>query len=129
MAIAGPDLPLNGGAVTSFALLLHEFATNAAKYGALSTSSGRVDIECFEDEQQFVLTWTEREGPTVERREDGEGSGSLLARATVKGQLGGVIGSRKVSPSGCPSRERGSPAEEECVDTLIISGEETYVLS
>ncbi|MGZ9053226.1 MAG: PAS domain S-box protein, partial [Rhodoplanes sp.] len=90
-AIAGPDLPLTGGAVTSFALLLNEFATNAAKYGALSTSSGRVDIECFEDEQQFVLTWTERGGPTVEQREDGEWFGSLLARATVKGQLGGEI--------------------------------------
>ena len=91
VAIAGPDLPISGGAVTSFALLLHEFATNAAKYGALSTSSGRVDINWFEDEQQFVLTWTERGGPTVEQREDGEGFGSLLARATVKDQLGGEI--------------------------------------
>jgi two-component sensor histidine kinase len=91
VAIAGPDVPLTDGAVTSLALLLHEFATNAAKYGALSTSSGRVDVECSEDEQQFVLTWTERGGPTVKKPEDGEGFGGLLARATVKGQLGGEI--------------------------------------
>ncbi|NTI30938.1 PAS domain S-box protein, partial [Rhizobium rhizogenes] len=36
--VTGPDIAISGSAVTSFALLLHEFATNAAKYGALSTS-------------------------------------------------------------------------------------------
>ena len=83
-----PDVTLTGGVVTSFALLLHEFATNAAKYGALSTSSGRVAVECSEDEQQFILTWRERGGPTVAQ---GEGFGTLLARATVKDQLGGEM--------------------------------------
>ena len=72
-------------------MLLHEVATNAAKYGAFSTSSGRVDVECSEDEQQFILTWRERGGPTVTQREDGEGFGTLLARAAVKDQLGGEM--------------------------------------
>jgi two-component sensor histidine kinase len=91
VVIRGPDIPIASGAITSFALLLHEFATNAAKYGALSTSTGTIDIVCAEDNGQFVLRWTERGGPRVENQIDGEGFGSLLARATVKDQLGGEI--------------------------------------
>jgi len=90
VVISGPDIPIASGIVTSFALLLHEFATNAAKYGALSTPTGTVDIVCAEDDGQFVLTWTERGGPRVENRIDGDGFGTLLTRAMVKG-LGGEI--------------------------------------
>ncbi|HEY0120315.1 MAG TPA: PAS domain S-box protein [Rhizobium sp.] len=89
--ITGPDIAISGSAVTSFALLLHEFATNAAKYGALSTSDGRVDITCIEDAEHFVLTWTESGGPPVDRHTDGDGFGSILAKATVRSQLGGEI--------------------------------------
>lgn len=89
--IAGPDIPIGGAAVTSFALLLHEFATNAAKYGALSISEGVVDISCQEDADRFILTWTERGGPPVDRRTDGDGFGTVLGKATVRSQLGGEI--------------------------------------
>ena len=41
--VGGPDIPLSEDLVTSFALLLHEFATNAAKYGALSVPTGRIE--------------------------------------------------------------------------------------
>ncbi len=44
IAISGPDVAISGATLTSFALLLHEPATNAAKYGALSTSAGRLQI-------------------------------------------------------------------------------------
>lgn len=44
--ISGPDIPIAGSSVTSFALLLHEFATNAAKYGALATSTDCIDVTC-----------------------------------------------------------------------------------
>jgi len=92
VTISGCDFLLAGEAVTSFALLLYEFATNAAKYGALSTPDGRIDINCSDEGQQFLLTWTERGGPPpVEQREEGEGYGSVLERATVNGQLGGEI--------------------------------------
>jgi PAS domain S-box-containing protein len=90
-SVTGPDITIAGAAVTSFALLLHEFATNAAKYGALSVSEGRVDIACAEEGDNFVLIWTERGGPPVDREIDGEGFGTLLAKATVGGQLGGEI--------------------------------------
>ncbi|EJK88159.1 PAS domain S-box protein [Agrobacterium rhizogenes] len=89
--VTGPDIAISGSAVTSFALLLHEFATNAAKYGALSTSDGRVDIACAEDGEHFILTWTESGGPPVDRQTDGDGFGSILAKATVRSQLGGEI--------------------------------------
>jgi PAS domain S-box-containing protein len=91
VVIGGPDIPLSGSLVTAFALLLHEFATNAAKYGALSTPEGRIDIDCSESNGEFVLSWTERGGPRVDQQADGEGFGSLLARTTVKNQLGGEI--------------------------------------
>ena len=91
LILSGPDVALSGGIVTSFALLLHEFATNAAKYGALSAPEGSLTILCSEVDQEFHLTWEERGGPRIERQADGEGFGSLLARSTVQSQLGGSI--------------------------------------
>ena len=66
VVISGPDVPVSASLATSFALVLHEFATNAAKYGALSTPTGRVDIACAETNDVFSLTWTERGGPRIE---------------------------------------------------------------
>jgi PAS domain S-box-containing protein len=99
VVVNGPDIPLSGSLVTSFALLLHEFATNAAKYGALLTSTGHIDIDCSEENDQFLLRWTESSGPPVEHRADSEGFGTLLARMTVRGQLGGEI-SHEWNPEG-----------------------------
>jgi PAS domain S-box-containing protein len=101
--VSGPDVSIAGSALTSFALLLHEFATNAAKYGSFSTPDGRVDISCAEDGDRFVLTWTESGGPTVTRQTDGEGFGTALAKVTVRGQLGGDI-SRDWKPQGISIR-------------------------
>ncbi|MBL0375484.1 PAS domain S-box protein [Rhizobium sp. KVB221] len=103
VTIVGPDAPIGGGAVTSFALLLHEFATNAAKYGALSVPEGEVNISCDEDADQLILTWTERGGPRVDQKVDGEGFGTLLGRATVRSQLGGEI-VREWKPEGLSIR-------------------------
>lgn len=67
---AGPDVMLNSRAAQTFALLLHELATNAAKYGALSQpDKGRVDIDWLIDGQaedaRFRFRWRERGGPPV----------------------------------------------------------------
>jgi PAS domain S-box-containing protein len=92
IVVTGPDLPIAGRAMTNFALLLHEFATNAAKYGALSSPTGRVHVECAEQGAQLVLTWTEHGGPpVVQDQSKVEGFGSLLARLTIGGQLGGEL--------------------------------------
>ncbi|MGO4781381.1 hypothetical protein AB4084_38435, partial [Lysobacter sp. 2RAB21] len=46
--VRGADIPVPSNLVTSLSLLLHEFATNAAKYGSLSTMDGMVEIICSE---------------------------------------------------------------------------------
>jgi two-component sensor histidine kinase len=98
IAVSGIDMPITGQAVTSFALLLHEFATNAAKYGALSVPAGHVEIAVCDADGRLELTWRERGGPPV-AEPVAEGFGSLLARTTVTGQLNGQI-ARQWLPEG-----------------------------
>jgi len=67
---AGPDVMLNSRATQTFALLLHELATNAAKYGALSQpNNGLVNIHWSTvgeaEEARFKFHWQERDGPPV----------------------------------------------------------------
>ena len=90
-SIVGCDIETTGAAVSSMALLLHEFATNSAKYGSLSAAEGQIEIDCGNHGPNVVLTWTEREGPAVTPPADNEGFGTVLVRAAVKGQLGGDI--------------------------------------
>ena len=97
--IEGVDVPVSGNAATSLSLLLHEFATNAAKYGALSAPEGTVDILCAHEGERFILTWTERGGPTIPSEPIAEGFGTLLSRATARGHLGGTI-ERQWRPEG-----------------------------
>jgi two-component sensor histidine kinase len=87
-------VPVRGGAVANLALLLHEFATNAAKYGALSAPAGRVRVACAVEDGALRLVWRERGGPRVEGEPKEEGFGSLLARATAGSQFGGRMSRR-----------------------------------
>ena len=87
--ICGPDISIGPRIVNSFALALHEFATNAAKYGALSAPEGRIKIACTEANDLFSLIWMERGGPRVPGQSEREGFGSQLARTAVVHQLGG----------------------------------------
>jgi two-component sensor histidine kinase len=48
---------------TALALVIHELATNSAKYGAPSLSSGTLDVSCNAHEYDVVVMWTERGGP------------------------------------------------------------------
>ncbi|GEM_PF-2972193 len=70
IALKGPSLIISAAASQSFSMALHELATNAVKYGALSNSDGRVDIEWGVREhdgegRRFTMRWRETEGPTV----------------------------------------------------------------
>jgi len=89
--IRGADIPVGVASVTSIALLLHEFATNAAKYGALSSPGGRIEIDCNDADGQFELQWVERGAPVEEKAACSEGFGDFLVRATVEHQLRGKI--------------------------------------
>ena len=103
ISVSGVDLPVAGSAVASLALLVHEFATNAAKYGALSTDDGAIDVTCWEDGEQVALRWTERGGPRVEQPTGPEGFGGVLSRIAVNKQLGGDI-ERTWKPEGLSIR-------------------------
>jgi len=91
LSIHGPDVPVSGKPAMSIALLLHELATNAAKYGALTSESGCVELSWRVSDDELVLTWRERGGPPVAGRPETEGFGSLLARRTATSQLSGKI--------------------------------------
>ena len=91
ITLHGPEIWISGDALTGFALLLHEFATNAAKFGALSVPDGQIEVEWSTSGDELNLTWQERGGPPIEREPVTDGFGSLLAKATIRGQLGGSI--------------------------------------
>ena len=70
ISVSGPDVLLRPEAAEAIGLALHELATNAVKYGALSVPAGRVTISwAFEEHgpkpRQFLVNWIERGGPTV----------------------------------------------------------------
>jgi two-component sensor histidine kinase len=69
VAIRGPDISLTPTAAQHIGLALHELASNALKYGALSVRGGRVrfewSIETLGDERLLQVKWTERSGPVV----------------------------------------------------------------
>ncbi|GBQ86540.1 two component sensor kinase [Gluconacetobacter johannae DSM 13595] len=91
LAISGPDIVLPGTMLTSLALLLHEFTTNAAKYGALSCPDGRLNVALARTGDMMELTWTEIGGPPVTPPTPENGFGSRLERATVQGALHGQV--------------------------------------
>jgi two-component sensor histidine kinase len=91
VTLTGPDVPISAALATDLALVLHEFATNSAKYGALSSLAGHVDISCSETNEVFSLVWTERGGPRIDAQPGSEGFGSRLARAIITGRLGGEL--------------------------------------
>lgn len=70
-------------AVTPVAFLFHECATNAAKYGSLTTEAGTVEVSCRQMREEIVVNWKEVGGPPVTAN-DIEGFGSKLIAATVR---------------------------------------------
>jgi PAS domain S-box-containing protein len=91
IAVSGIDAGVSGSAITSFALLLHEFATNAAKYGALSADTGSVKVSFANEGDSIVVHWRERGGPPVAAPNGSLGFGDVLSRIAISDQLGGEI--------------------------------------
>jgi PAS domain S-box-containing protein len=90
--IQGPSLRLRPKAVLALSLAFHELATNAVKYGALSSDSGKVSISWRVDPQteRFELLWQESGGPAVQppRR---RGFGSRLIEHGLAHDLAGEV--------------------------------------
>jgi PAS domain S-box-containing protein len=92
--ISGPDVILTATATQALAMVLHELATNAAKYGALSTPHGRVEVSWSrgpgEDTTGLSMTWREIGGPAVAASPEG-GYGVSLIRELIPRELGGSV--------------------------------------
>lgn len=84
----GPPLRLSAAAAVSFSLALHELATNAAKYGALSTPDGAVTVAWTVTDDQASLEWSEQGGPPAPEPA-ARGFGSRLIERTLSHDLDG----------------------------------------
>ena len=91
LRLLGDDVPIGVKAATSLALILHELATNAAKYGALSGPDGCVIITGERRGERFGLAWQERGGPEIAGPPERRGFGTILAERGAITQLGGSI--------------------------------------
>ncbi|TWF49502.1 sensor histidine kinase [Neorhizobium alkalisoli] len=88
--ISGPNIRVGPHAAMSIALALHELGTNAARYGALSSPTGIVDLHWNLDEnEQFELVWSEEGGPAVFESER-KGFGSRLILQVLPRELRGT---------------------------------------
>ncbi|MCD2316576.1 PAS domain-containing protein [Sphingomonas sp. IC-11] len=91
VTITGADVHVDDRAATPLALLFHELATNASKYGALSNPEGQVIIDIDTRGTQSHIRWQERGGPRVDAEAKPEGFGSQLIELSAVRQLGGTI--------------------------------------
>jgi two-component sensor histidine kinase len=90
ITVHGSKLHLNATAAQAIGLALHELATNAGKYGALSTDAGRVDVGWRLDGDTLTMSWTERDGPPV-RPPERRGFGTTVIDAMARQALGGEV--------------------------------------
>jgi two-component sensor histidine kinase len=121
IAVHGRKLRLNTASAQAVGLALHELATNAGKYGALSTDAGRIDIHWGCDGDTFNTSWTESEGPTVSAPKR-HGFGTTVMKAMTERSVDGKV-NLDYAPSGvtwrlsCPAanavehQERGPDFE------------------
>ena len=113
----GPNCVLNAASAQAIGLAVHELATNAGKYGALSTDRGRVDICWRTDSDTFTMGWTEHEGPPVSAPQK-HGFGTIVMKVMAERSVGGAV-DLNYAPSGltwrliCPAANVLEPEEGE----------------
>lgn len=92
VSIEGPDVWLTPKQALALSMALHELATNATKYGALSNEAGSVVVNWvvapLDMLRELVLTWTERDGPPV-FQPTRKGFGTRLIQRNLAHDLGG----------------------------------------
>jgi len=89
--IDGPSVMLNPESAQAMAVALHELATNAAKYGALSGAKGQVRVEWSRAAHgQLALRWAETGGPPV-NPPSRKGFGTHMMEAMIRGHEGGDV--------------------------------------
>jgi len=91
IVIDGIDVEIDDRSATPLALLFHELATNATKYGALVNDSGRITLDIGTSEAGITMRWSESGGPAVMSPDAMRGFGSQLMEMSAVRQLGGSI--------------------------------------
>jgi two-component sensor histidine kinase len=84
--VSGPVILVPARKAQTLALVIHELATNAAKYGALSVSSGRVEVAWGIKTNQFSLSWSEIDGPPAQTPRK-SGFGSTIITSVIGSEL------------------------------------------
>lgn len=97
--IDGPDAPIGPKSAAPIALVLHELATNAAKYGALSSPAGRLSIACRPSDGSYEVLWREDGGPAIAGAPQRTGFGTILSDRILIAQRTAEI-SRAWRPQG-----------------------------
>ncbi len=121
--ISGPDVLLSAQPALSLALTLHELATNAVKYGALSNGTGVVDLRWHvvheAERPRFCLIWSEQGGPPILAQPARRGFGSRLIERSFAAEVGGEVRltyaptgllCRLEAPLACLQERRGEAA-------------------
>jgi two-component sensor histidine kinase len=90
IAVQGPMLRLKASGAQAIGMAFHELATNAGKYGALSTEIGRVDISWRTDGDTFAMDWVERDGPQVSAPKR-RGFGTIVMEAMTERSVDGTV--------------------------------------
>jgi two-component sensor histidine kinase len=98
LQLEGEGVRLGSAQAVALGLVINELATNALKYGALSTPAGRLDVRWSMEAESVVLRWRESDGPEV-RAAAVENFGSRLLRRLAEGQLKGSL-RRELSETG-----------------------------
>ncbi len=113
IVVDGPELRLKAASAQAIGLALHELATNAGKYGALSKDTGRLDVGWAADGDIFTMSWVEHDGPPVsppQRR----GFGSIVIVQMTERSVDGAV-DLDYAPSGvtwrltCPAMNALGP--------------------
>jgi PAS domain S-box-containing protein len=90
IALHDAKVRLNAASAQAIGLALHELATNAGKYGALSTDKGRVDIDWRTEGDTVTMNWTERDGPPVSSPQR-RGFGTIVMQQMTERSVGGAV--------------------------------------
>jgi PAS domain S-box-containing protein len=112
--VRGAELRLNAASAQAMGLALHELATNASKYGALSNDTGRVEIGWWTEGETFTMSWTERDGPRVSAPQR-RGFGTVVMREMAERSVDGKV-DLEYAPSGvawrltCPAANALEPS-------------------
>jgi len=106
VTLSGPDVFLEPDPSFALSSALHELATNASKYGSLSSAAGRLElawtVERAERGLQLIFDWKERGGP-LPKRARRAGFGSRLIGMVIERQLNGQV-TRNFGPNGLEMR-------------------------